>query len=268
MPNYFAHLYFGSLVLAALPEGLRARLEAEQGAYILGQYGPDPLFFYHPAVPNAPCELGHRMHREPPRTALERLRQAVELGLPGAAGYAAGFLCHFALDSRCHGYVLRRTAEGGVTHAGLESEFDRFLMVRDGVDPFRETPLPAPALPEGIDAVLEHTYPGVKARQFWKGMGFYQRVSRWYTKLAGRKIAKRSVDRAAKSIPALAFFQDALLPRSPRPEYQESSRALWALLQAEVAPAAEQMTAFFNGEPMGEWFDRDFSGRSFPADAP
>ena len=268
MPNYFAHLYFGSLVLAALPEGLRARLEAEQGAYILGQYGPDPLFFYRPAVPNVPCELGHRIHREPARAAMERLRQAVERDLPGAAGYGAGFFCHFALDSRCHSYVLRRTAEGGVTHAGLESEFDRFLMLRDGVDPFKETPLPAPTVPEGIDAVLEQVYPGVKARQFWKGMRLYQHVSRWYTRLAGRPLVKGAVDRAAKGIPAFSFFQDALLERVPRPEYQESSQALWTLLQAEVSPTAERLTAFFDGKPLGEWFDRDFSGRHVSANNP
>lgn len=48
----------------------------------------------------------------------ERLLQAVEEGRPEAGGYAAGFLCHFALDSACHGYIEERAAAGPATHSG------------------------------------------------------------------------------------------------------------------------------------------------------
>ena len=33
MPNYFTHLQFGTRVLAALPESLRTRIEAQRAAF-------------------------------------------------------------------------------------------------------------------------------------------------------------------------------------------------------------------------------------------
>lgn len=265
MPNYYAHLKFGSRVLAAVPESLRVRLEKEKDAYALGQYGPDPLFFYHPVTNNPARVMGLGMHKQSLRPVAERLRQAVEKGLPCADGYAAGFLCHFALDSRCHEYIERITAAGLATHAGIESEFDRFLMVRDGVDPFRETPLKLPQMPTAFDVLLErYVYPGVTAEQYRKGLKLYRVVSRWYTRTAGNRPVKRCVDLAAQNVSLFSFFRDVVLERRPRPVYERSSREMLELLQSEVSAAAEQITAFFQGAPLGLWFDRDFSGRPFP----
>ncbi|MFR1215926.1 MAG: hypothetical protein ACLSD5_02560 [Eggerthella lenta] len=65
----------------------------------------DPLFFYQPIRPNAVRREGIKMHRRSALPAVERLRQAIEDGVPMSTGYGAGFLCHLALDSACHGYV-------------------------------------------------------------------------------------------------------------------------------------------------------------------
>ena len=73
------------------------------------------------------------MHARSALPVFGRLREAVEEGAPMSAGYAAGFLCHLALDSACHGWIDRRAAEGTVTHLAMEAEFDRLLMERDGL---------------------------------------------------------------------------------------------------------------------------------------
>ena len=52
--------------------------------------------------------------------------------------YLCGFLCHFALDSSCHGYVEKKIQVSGITHTEIEVEFDRCLLVRDGKDPLRQ----------------------------------------------------------------------------------------------------------------------------------
>ena len=265
MPNYYAHLLFGAKVLSVVPEPVRARLERQRDAYTLGQYGPDPLFFYHPVTNNKARVMGMGMHKQPVRPVMERLRRAVESGVPWAEGYAGGFLCHFALDSRCHEYVERLTAEEQATHAGIESEFDRFLMVRNGIDPFQETPLAIPPMPENFDLLLErYAYPGIKADHSRKGLKLYQAVSRWYTRTAGNRPVKGCVDMAAKKVSAFYFFRDVVLERKPRPVYQRSSREMLAILQGEVAAAAEQIAVFFSGAPLGPWFDRDFSNRPCP----
>jgi len=99
MPNYFAHLTFGARVLAHLPEDLRTSLEGERAAFDLGCLGPDPLFFYHPATGNPARREGLKMHKCSALPAFRRLRAAVEECVPMSRGYAAGFLCHLALDS-------------------------------------------------------------------------------------------------------------------------------------------------------------------------
>ena len=114
MPNYYAHLKFGDRVLADLPEDLAKEIRRERAAFQLGCLGPDPLFFYQPIRPNAVRREAVWMHRGSALPAAQRLRQAVEEDLPMAVGYSAGFLCHLALDSACHGYVDERAAEGPI----------------------------------------------------------------------------------------------------------------------------------------------------------
>ena len=136
MPNYYAHLTFGQRVLADLPAGLSELIEQEREAFDLGCLGPDPLFFYQPIRPNAVRREGIKMHRRSALPAVERLRQAIEDGVPMSTGYGAGFLCHLALDSACHGYVDDRAADGPISHMAIEGEYDRMLMERDGLNRF------------------------------------------------------------------------------------------------------------------------------------
>ena len=105
MPNYFTHLQFGERVLAALPEPLRARIQPQRADFDVGCYGPDPLFFYHLLHDNPVRRVGLRMHKVSALPVFRRLARIISEDRPGAAGYSAGFLCHFALDSGCHGYI-------------------------------------------------------------------------------------------------------------------------------------------------------------------
>lgn len=263
MPCYYAHRVFGRAVLALLPDPLRGRLEDEGGAYEVGLYGPDPLFFYHFLTKNRPRMTGLLMHKQPVRPVAERLRRAVEEDLPLAHGYAAGFLCHFALDSRCHFYIEEQTALRGLSHAGMESELDRALMLRDGLDPLRDTPLPDPALPADFyRTVCQAAYPGVQPHQFEVAFRNFRRVSRLQTKLAGTG-ASRLTYWAGDRVPALASLRGSVLTRLPDPAYEGTTRDLLALLEGEAAPAARAIAAFFApaGGALGDWYDRPFSGQ-------
>ena len=61
---------------------------------------------------------------------------ALEFPAPETA-YLYGFLCHFALDRACHGYIAGQIARSGVAHTEIEVEFDRSLLVQAGLDPIR-----------------------------------------------------------------------------------------------------------------------------------
>ncbi len=260
MPDYYAHLQFGAEVLAALPESLRLDLERERGAYTLGQYGPDPLYFYRPVRGSAVRALGRAMHRQPVRPVMERLRLAVEEGRAFSAGYAAGFLCHFALDSRCHPYVRQRESGSKIAHAGIEGEFDRFLMARNGVDLRHETPMPAPRMPDAFYELLErYAYPGVKGWQYREGLESYRKACVWHTRAAGSRMTGRLLDAAARVSRRGARFRDLALKRAAA-AYAHCDEELLALLENEVPVTAEKLTAFFKGDPLDAWFDRDFNG--------
>lgn len=262
MPNYYAHLQFGAQVLAALPADLRARLEGEKDTYTLGQYGPDPLFFYRPIRGGAVRAAGTGMHRQPARPVIERLRRAVEEQRPFAVGYAAGFLCHFALDSRCHVYIKQRAADSRIAHSCIESEFDRFLMVRNGVDPSRETPMPTPRMPHAFYEFLEQVvYPGIKGQQYREGLDFYRRLSGWHTRAAGSRQTGSCLNLAARVSRRGEQLRDMALKREAA-AYAYCNEELLALLREEIPVTAEKLTAFFDRRPLDAWFDRDFHGKA------
>ena len=74
------------------------------------------------------------------RPAAEFFEQAWKKGkeLPANRGrfaYLYGFICHFALDHSCHGYIEEKIQKSGVTHAEIEVEFDRMLLEKHGHNP-------------------------------------------------------------------------------------------------------------------------------------
>ena len=265
MPNYYAHLVFGREVLAQLPPVLRGRLEEERGAFDIGLYGPDPLFCYHPMTRNFPRVTGLSMHKQPVRPVAERLRRAVEDDLPCARGYAAGFLCHFALDSRCHYYIEERHTRRGISHAGMEAELDRALMLADGIDPFHETPLPSAALPAAFyETAAAAAYPGVRPDQFQTGLRGFERLCRLQTRAAGTRV-HRVANWAGSRSSLLSRVRGSVLSPAPDPADAESTQILLSLLHREAASTAEELTRFFaavaRGGALDGWYDRPFSGQ-------
>ena len=265
MPNYYAHLQFGERVLRALPGPLARTLEGERTAFDIGCYGPDPLFFYQPMKDNPVRQLGLGMHKEPVRPVAERLLRAVEEGRPQAGGYAAGFLCHFALDAACHGYIEERAAVGPATHSGMEAEFDRLLLERSGVNPLRETPMPGGEPGVLLLGTAASVYPGLTPDQFRSGLANFRRMSRLQTLAAGTRL-RRAVDAVSRRAPGAPDYHGIVLGRVPTAECAVSSTILCRLLEEAVEPAAEEIAGFFRaaaeGGTLSHWFDRDFSGRT------
>ena len=141
MPSTYAHKIFGEKVLAVLPKALSEAFAQHLSAYWLGLHGPDLLFYHHPVLPNETRKLGTRLHDLPAAgfflNARDEIRKDAETRrLPAQstdlAAYAAGFLCHFALASECHGYIGQRIAESGISHTRIETEFDKYLLARNG----------------------------------------------------------------------------------------------------------------------------------------
>ena len=137
MPATYAHVRFGREVFRLLPESIQSVILSEPGLYDIGLHGPDFFFYYKPYRRNPVSGIGKKLHRRSGRfffaraAGIWKLRQRKKEDL----AYLYGYLCHFALDVYCHGYVNQRIEETGVSHTAIESDFDRFLLEKDGYEP-------------------------------------------------------------------------------------------------------------------------------------
>ena len=139
MPSTYAHYVFGKKVLQSLPPELSALARGHRQLYDIGLHGPDILFYYRALTVNKVNSVGFGMHARPARgffaPAKQRLAALPASLRAGAEAYLLGFVCHFALDSACHGYIEHKIAVSGVTHTEIESEFDRSLLLAQGIEP-------------------------------------------------------------------------------------------------------------------------------------
>lgn len=167
MPDVAVHSAFGREVLAALPEEIAARIHED--SFVFALFGPDVWFMYEPWKRRE--GRGRRMHTT--RTGKFLMSLAVRARQSGQPeemfSYLAGFLCHYALDTETHPYIIHMTEERTHFprgHMSFEHTLDRLEMERAGVwgetHPVTEHYLPRIRLPESIrgdiDAVFAEVY--------------------------------------------------------------------------------------------------------------
>ena len=142
MPSTYAQDRFGKDVYKKLPDDIRKLVSDERRLFLAGLHGPDILFYYKPLRSNRVNSIGYGMHDRPACEffdhALNELENSREVGIEGMKAYIYGFICHYALDHACHTYVEQKLRESGVPHAVIEVDFDRMLMVMDGLDPISQ----------------------------------------------------------------------------------------------------------------------------------
>ena len=146
MPAMLTHDQFGQDAFGAALEFVSLYTPEERDAFLLGNQGPDPLF-YLVLVP--PLEefrlLGSNMHSMPPSKLFVMLREAVdalpETDRPVGRAYLAGFTCHYLLDRAVHPlvYYWERgicaagikdldSSDGGIVHAEIERDLDEMVL--------------------------------------------------------------------------------------------------------------------------------------------
>lgn len=143
MPATFAHYTFGKRVFKKEKKDVKQIIKDNLQLYWIGLHGPDILFYYKPYKTNKVSSFGYNMHDLPARGFFERAAEIYkDAGLAGDTktqekmkAYLLGFVCHYALDCCCHGYIENKIHVSDVTHIEIEGEFDRRLMLDQGIDP-------------------------------------------------------------------------------------------------------------------------------------
>ena len=166
MPDFAVHYVFGQEVRKALPPGMSEKLR--EAPYVFGLFGPDPWFMYH--LWEHGRGRGRTMHTRKTGPFLTALAvQARKTGNREAAeqlfSYLAGFLCHYALDSGTHPYIIYETTERcrkKKAHQALERALDVLEMKRQGDwgsrHPLTKKYYPRLRLPPEMRADLDEVY--------------------------------------------------------------------------------------------------------------
>lgn len=130
MPAIYAHYAFGKKVYKSLPEDLKQIVRNYKTEFVNGLQGPDPLFFFNPFHDTKVVALGNEIHAQKASVFLNPALKILAItGLDSPEGaYIMGFICHFMLDSSCHGFIGRTVKTTGISHTEQETEFDRYMM--------------------------------------------------------------------------------------------------------------------------------------------
>lgn len=134
MPTTYAHYRLGENVRKILPEHLQQLINKNEELFHIGVHGPDHMFYYNPVISTKVGKTGSRIHKEPGKKFFAAAAQVIHKCEKKEAhlAFAYGYLCHFAMDYVCHGYVGEQMEEKGLSHYEIEAEYDRRLLTMDG----------------------------------------------------------------------------------------------------------------------------------------
>ena len=181
MPDVAVHLSFGEEVRCSLPPEIQKTLVPDP--YNFALLGPDVWFMHKPWIRRN--GRGRRMHTTHTGQFLSQLAlEAQKSDQPRLVfSYLAGFLCHYALDSAAHPYIIRLTTveyPWPGAHRAFEHTLDVLELERAGLwgerhpmtgHAFRAIRLPREMRP-ALDAAYKQTYGWINSwrnlnRAYW-----------------------------------------------------------------------------------------------------
>lgn len=250
MPDTYAHYRFGREVLELLPPKEQEVIHNDRRLYDIGLHGPDPLFYYRPLSHHPLHALAGRMHRVSGQQFFEQTGLTLcSRGEPGPdRAYLYGFLCHFVLDSACHGLVIRTSEEGTLRHEEIESSFDRLLLVLDGLDPLRTDRAESLRLSaeekRRCAAVMAAYFPGIRPGQLGSSvsqMAFCNRLL-----MLPDPGMRRAVEQAMRVIGRYDSLHGHIVPAGPDPRCAQTDTELLELYQGAVPDAVALITGYLD----------------------
>lgn len=239
MPSTYAHYRFGRDVGPLLPPEYGRILLQQPELFLIGLHGPDIFFYSNPLGSSPVNRVGYAMHDHPGQAffapALEALNALPVRDREAGLAYLYGFVCHFALDSACHPYVESRKEQTGISHTALESEFERRLMLHDGLDPLRHFPA-GHIVPSARNArVIAAFFPSLSEKEVLQSLRSMKTCLRLL--MAPCPVWRLLVNTAFLVSGSYASMHGLLISRKASPDCRESNRTL-ARLYRQALPAA------------------------------
>lgn len=261
MPSTYAHYQFGKKVLEKLTASQKLCIENHRDLYDIGLHGPDILFYYRPIKKNDINDFGYFMHEQPARSFFEQARDKISKLTSNEAdlAYIYGFICHFALDAKCHPYVEKYVRENGVSHTTIEVEFDRYLLENEKIDalkyPLSQHIHPSKKAGEIISCYFEKVTPSDVVEAL-KSMNFYHRL------LHASNSAKRQILYTGMKLSGQDGFKEHIMAKKPQSSCDQSNHDLEKLLNHAIEDACLLIAEFeknlWNHVPLSQKYDHTF----------
>ena len=259
MPASYAHLSFGRHVCRLIPDREIAELiRKHSDLFDIGLLGPDILFFYRPLSHDPINRIGHDLHDQRGTSFLDR--EVCKTANDGKLAYLLGFICHYALDSECHTLVEYYMEKTGKGHSSIETDLERVLMIRDGLDPFRYA---------AASCIHNTSENAAVIAPFYDISPLALKTALTSMKLIGRLLTPSSTIKhhlltyAGQRMGERSIVTQLTMDRTPDPIYTESNRAITQRM-AEAVPIAialiENFIAWRRGEcALSQRFQSTFS---------
>ncbi len=259
MPTTYAHYRFGREVLQTLPEEAQRAVNIYLDLFNFGVHGPDLLFYYRPLSKNHVNRTGYEAHERTGRDffteALAAARRSPARG--ESLTYLYGVLCHFILDRFCHPYVAEKEQDG-VSHSLIESSFDRYLMLRDGLDPITHRVTAHLHPSEHAAGIIAPYYPALTTREIYEA----QKSMVLHLNLLIAKGPKRLGLATAMNLAGRPGMLDMFVPYTRDPRCADSDGRLFDCYEEALRSAPgmfRELAAAYRGEgELGPLFDPTF----------
>jgi hypothetical protein len=264
MPTTYAHDLFGKKVYQQLPKEIKTVIREHGDLYRIGLHGPDILFYnlFRPGV----FHEGIRMHKEKARAFFEQgMAQVRENGDQELLAYLMGFGCHYILDSTCHPYVYDLAGRKVITHTHLETEFDRTMLLENGLNPLIVRPSDGIVAKKSYAKVIHRILPLISSRDIYHSLHMQKfLLNRMVHGKYG--IARKLVNGVLRNFSSeeIRELADHFMRRNQDPKAQEPIRHLKKLYDQALAEAPGELeqlyTLSFMDLPLSERWDRTYNG--------
>lgn len=261
MPTTYAHYTFGGLVLDNLDNDIKKLISANIYLFNIGLHGPDILFYFKALSSNRISKIGHEIHSLTADNFFENAKGVINecSDTEAACAYILGYICHFILDSECHPYVNEKESDK-LTHSEIETEFERFLMLKNNKDPISFKPtshiIPSIEYAKCISLFYEDITSSEILKAL-KSMKFYLNI------LVAPGHLKRSVIiNALKLSGNYESMNGLLMNYSKNPKCIEINKKLYELYIKAVVPTSYIINEYYKdlkaSQPINKRFNRTF----------
>ena len=270
MPAVYAHQRFGDLVFDRLPEHLQAAFTPYKESFYLGLEGPDILFYHKPFKSNATREKALTIHLLSAKDffaqSAKRILANKELSYPLSsplAAYVAGFICHFCLDNACHPsvYELEFT---GVSHGLIESEFDKFLLIKDRGKAFGFNPALRILNKKGV-ALASATALSVRESEIKRAIATIRFINGAFT--CRVRLLHKLIHLFLRKIGKDDSYGGMFIHHDDHPQAQETAKKMLVELENAVTPTASLIANYFDNLEtivqtgvVNDEFDKNYTG--------